>query len=604
VKKIELLSPARNAESGIAAISCGADAVYIGAPRFGARAAAGNSIEDIEQLCNFAHRYYARVYVTLNTILYDQELSEAQNIINQLYNIGVDALIIQDMSLMQMSLPPIPLFASTQTHNYDIERIKFLEDSGIQRVILARELSIKQITEISQACKVELESFVHGALCVSLSGQCYMSQAVTGRSANRGECAQLCRSAYSLFDENQKLLAKDKHLLSLKDLNLSEYLLDMMNAGITSFKIEGRLKDLAYVKNITSFYRQKLDAILNTTNQYSKASSGATRFFFTPDPEKSFSRGYTSYFINGRQKDIASFNTPKAIGKAVAKVNSCDKGSLQLSVYETIAPGDGLCFFDKGQLTGFMANKLSNNILYPNKANITIAPGTLLYRNGDKKFREMMEKPVSERKIGVSFNIDIQDNTVTLTAIDEDQNSATYQQTCLATKAQNAAFAHENIRRQLSKTGNSVFTVIQIDISPDFDIFLTASFLNALRRETLNTLENNRINNRPILKAGERKCGTYFQSELSYKANVSNKLAEVFYQKCGVKSIEPAFELQTNYRDKTVMTTRHCLRFELGKCLKGKAFGNATNWYLEDNNHKYELAFDCENCNMNIILKK
>ena len=327
---LELLAPARDLECGLAAVNHGADAVYIGAPKFGARAAAGNSLEDIAMLITYAHKYWARVYITLNTILYDDELHEALNLIKRLYDAGADALIIQDMGLLELGLPPLPLFASTQTHNYDVEKIRFLERVGIQRVILARELSLRQIREIRQGTKIDLEFFVHGALCLSFSGLCYFSQVAKGRSANRGECAQMCRLPYTLTDGRGNVLAENQHVLSLKDLNLSAYLADLVDAGVTSFKIEGRLKETPYVKNITAFYRSKLDELIEGRDSFCCSSSGKTTFFFEADPEKTFSRGTTDYFIRGRSQEIVSLHTPKSVGKLIGSVESIDTESFTL----------------------------------------------------------------------------------------------------------------------------------------------------------------------------------------------------------------------------------------------------------------------------------
>ncbi len=390
MQTVELLSPAKNATFGIEAINHGADAVYIGAPKFGARSAAGNSMQDIESLINYAHKFNARIYIALNTILKGNELPEAQQLIRNLYNVGADAIIIQDMGILQLDLPPIALHASTQTDNRTVEKVDFLEKAGFSQVVLARELSLEQIKNISSRTSVPLEVFVHGALCVSYSGQCYISQSLGKRSANRGECAQYCRLPYNLIDAEGKTILADKHLLSLKDLNLSNYLTDLIDAGVYSFKIEGRLKDLDYVKNVTAFYRQRLDEILSTSKTKKKSSSGNIFYFFEPNPEKTFHRGSTCYFLHGRTEDtIASFDTPKSTGEYIGKINDVTKNYFTISknkLSPTLHNGDGLCFINKrGEFCGFRLNKVEENRLYPAQMPM-IDKNTTVYRNLDYEF--------------------------------------------------------------------------------------------------------------------------------------------------------------------------------------------------------------------------
>ena len=391
-KKIELLAPAKNLEYGREAINHGADAVYIGAPAFGARSAATNTISDIESLVNYSHLFGSKVFATVNTILFDNELEDAVQMIRQLYNIGVDALIIQDVGLLECDLPPIELHASTQCHNATIERVKFMESVGFARAILARETSLEQMREIRQATTLDLEAFVHGALCVSYSGQCYMSQYLNGRSGNRGCCSQPCRSMYDLYTEDNRMIIKNKHLLSLRDFSAADHLREMMEAGITSFKIEGRLKDITYVKNITAYYRQLLDNMLSGS---SKASSGHCTFHFVPDPERTFNRGYTDYFLTGRHP-MASLSTQKSIGKTVAKVSRVEHNALVINSKEPLMAGDGLCFFDsKGCLQGFFVNAVQGSRIIPNRMpNIT--SGALLWRNHDQKFEKQLHGECSE----------------------------------------------------------------------------------------------------------------------------------------------------------------------------------------------------------------
>jgi 23S rRNA 5-hydroxycytidine C2501 synthase len=598
-QKLELLSPARNAEFGKAAINCGADAVYIGASRFGARSAAGNPVNEIESLCRYAHQYHARVFAAVNTILYNNEIEEVRKLIYQLYEAGVDALIIQDMGLLELDLPPIALHASTQTHNYDIDRIAFLDKAGFSRIILARELSLKQIKTIRSQTTAELECFVHGALCVSLSGQCYMSQYIGGRSANRGECAQPCRSLYSLQDENGQYILRNKHLLSLKDLNLSEHLSELADAGACSFKIEGRLKDLAYVKNITAFYRQKLDLLMNGNSQYARTSSGTTHFLFEPDPQRSFSRGFTSYLLTGQRDKIASFDTPKSIGKPVAKVKSINSEGITAEIYEELIAGDGLCFFRNDQLEGFLLNKAESNQIIPNRIPENLPAGTLLYRNADKRFRELMEQDVAQRSIAVNLFFSETENGFTLHAIDEDGTEVSVQKDCEKTPARNPGALTATIDKQLRKSGDTCFSVAEIETGNTGQYFFATSWLNNLRRECLLLLEEKRLQIHKPLPRREMENPIYPNKTVDYQANISNRFAEQFYLKHGVTQIKPAFELEKEKaRNLTLMTTPHCLRFETGRCAKTNGNLSPPAWTLSDNRRSFSLEFDCQRCMM------
>ena len=425
-RKIELLAPARNLECGIEAINHGADAVYIGAPKFGARAAAVNSLEDIAALVEYAHLYNARIYVTVNTILKEEELKETEEMIRELYRIGVDALIVQDMAIAKLELPPIPLHASTQMDNRTVDKVRFLRDAGFRQVVLARELSLREIGKIYEACPdIPLEVFVHGALCVSYSGQCYVSQACFGRSANRGECAQFCRLPFSLVDAEGKMIAKDKHLLSLKDLNQSEELEALLDAGASSLKIEGRLKDVSYVKNVTAAYRQKLDAIFARRKEYTRASSGKCRFDFKPQLDKSFSRGFTHYFLHGRSKDIFSFDTPKSLGEEMGTMKESRGNYLTVAGVKSFNNGDGVCYLDEqGRLQGLRINRVDGNKLYPQEMP-RIKPRTMLYRNFDQEFERILARKSSERKIAVCILLAENNFGFSLTMTDEDDNSVT-----------------------------------------------------------------------------------------------------------------------------------------------------------------------------------
>lgn len=460
-RKIELLAPARNLECGIEAVNHGADAVYIGAPKFGARAAATNSMDDIGLLTDYAHLYGVRIYVTVNTILKDEELKETEAMIWELYRRGVDALIVQDMGLTQLHLPPIPLHASTQMDNRTAEKVRFLTEAGFRQVVLARELSLNEIAAIHKACPdTPLEVFVHGALCVSYSGQCYASQACFGRSANRGECAQFCRLPFSLVDADGRVVVKDKHLLSLKDMNRLDMLEQLLDAGVTSLKIEGRLKDAAYVKNVTAAYRQRLDAILKRRQEYTRASSGTCRFDFQPQPEKSFSRGFTHYFLEGRGEDITSFDTPKSLGEAMGTLKEQRGGWVSVAGVKPFHNGDGVCYLDEqGRLQGFRINRVEGNKLFPAGNVPRIRPRTPLFRNQDQEFERILARKSAERKIGIRMKLEENRFGFSLTAEDEDDNRVTL--TFAHAKERARTPQIENLRTQLAKLGGTPYELTE-----------------------------------------------------------------------------------------------------------------------------------------------
>ncbi len=599
-RKIELLAPAKNLECGIEAIRHGADAVYIGAPQFSARAAAGNSIEDIQILCDFAHQYFAKVYVALNTILYDSELSAVERLIQQLYDAGTDALIIQDMGILQMNLPPIPLHSSTQNDNRDAEKIKFLEDAGFSQVVLARELSLNQIKEIAEQTSVPLEVFIHGALCVSYSGQCYLSQALSGRSANRGACAQYCRLPYTLQDAEGKTPASGNHLLSLKDLNQTKNIELLLDAGVSSLKIEGRLKELSYVKNITAHYRQKLDEIIERRPEYQRASSGKSTHFFVPNPEKSFNRGFTDYFISGERQDIASFNTPKSLGEVVGTVKDLQSKFFTLVKSNHIHNGDGLCFLnEKGELQGFRVNRVEENKIFPAEMP-RLKAGITLYRNYDHEFEKMLSKPSAERKISVSLRFEETTDGFRLTATDEDGCSATCSEPWkkeIANKNQS-----ENISSQLSKLGNTTFELTGLQVNLSGNWFIPSSYLSELRRKTVEALMLSRAETRPV-KHSKIKSTTHAfpRKHLSYLGNVSNRYAREFYKSHGVTQINSAFEL-SSLSYVPLMFTKHCIRYSLGYCLKWQETKSNLKepLYLLSNQTRLKLEFNCKDCEMKI----
>ncbi|MBW9279218.1 U32 family peptidase [Bacteroides fragilis] len=601
-RKIELLAPAKNLECGMAAIDHGADAVYIGAPKFGARAAAVNSLEDIAALVEYAHLYNVRIYVTVNTILKDEELKETEEMIWTLYRVGVDALIVQDMGITGLKLPPIPLHASTQMDNRTVEKVRFLADAGFRQVVLARELSLREIGKIHEACPdVPLEIFVHGALCVSYSGQCYVSQACFGRSANRGECAQFCRLPFSLVDSNDRVIAKDKHLLSLKDLNQSEELEALLDAGASSFKIEGRLKDVSYVKNVTAAYRQKLDAILARRKEYVRASSGSCRYAFKPQLDKSFSRGFTHYFLHGRTRDVFSFDTPKSLGEEMGTMKEARGNYLTVAGLKSFNNGDGVCYIDEqGKLQGFRINRVEGNKLYPQEMP-RIKPRTVLYRNFDQEFEKTLARRSSERKIGVSVRLADTAFGFALMLTDEDDNSVTLS---LAREKEPARTPQEeNLKTQLAKFGNTPFEALRVDIDFTENWFLPASVLADFRRQAIEKLiAARRINYRRELAVLRPTTHAFPQTTLTYLGNVMNARAASFYAGHGVASIAPAFE-QTPVEKAVLMFCKHCLRYSMGWCpvhQRERSPYREPYYLVSTDGKRFRLEFDCRNCQMKV----
>lgn len=601
-RKIELLAPAKNLECGIEAINHGADAVYIGAPKFGARAAAVNSLDDIAALVEHAHLYNARIYVTVNTILREEELKETEEMIGELYRIGVDALIVQDMAITQLNLPPIPLHASTQMDNRTADKVKFLADTGFRQVVLARELSLREISKIHEACPdTALEVFVHGALCVSYSGQCYVSQACFGRSANRGECAQFCRLPFSLVDADGKTIVKDKHLLSLKDLNQSEELEALLDVGVTSLKIEGRLKDVSYVKNVTAAYRQKLDTIFSRRKEYVRASSGSCRFEFKPQLDKSFSRGFTHYFLKGRSKDIFSFDTPKSLGEEMGTMKEVRGNYLTVAGLKSFNNGDGVCYIDEqGRLQGFRINRVDGNKLYPQEMP-RIKPRTVLYRNFDQEFERVLARKSSERKIAVSILLAENNFGFSLTLTDEDDNSVTL--TLPRDKELARTPQEDNLRNQLSKLGNTPFEAMRIDIDLTGNWFIPASVLADLRRQVVDKLiAARRMTYHRELTVLKPTTHAYPQQTLSYLGNVMNTRAASFYQDHGVKDIEPAYEKQA-VEEAVLMFCKHCLRYSMGWCpvhQRERSPYKEPYYLVGTDGKRFRLSFDCKICQMKV----
>ena len=605
-KKVEILSPAKNLVQGMAAINAGADAVYIGAPQFGARSNATNSIEDIEELVRYAHLFKAQVFVVVNTILYDHELEDCKKLIHQLYAIGVDALIVQDMAVLEMDLPPIVIHASTQANNRDPKHVKFLKDAGMKRVVLARELNLDQIRDISNATDVELEFFVSGALCVSFSGNCYMSIANGERSANRGSCAQNCRLPYNLIDGTGKTLIANSHLLSIKDLDLSDQLPNLIEAGITSFKIEGRLKDMVYVKNNTSYLRKKLDAFLENNEKFQKASSGRTFYNFEAEMDRSFNRGYTDYFVNKRTEKIGSWESPKSQGQLIGKLIEVKANGYVIENSDLLNNGDGLYFINEnGEPDGAQVNIIINNIVVPNTFK-PLKPGTIIYRNSDANFNRLVERDDSAiRKIGVALKFTETNDGFKLLANDEDGHES--ESSFLSEKelAKNEESTTPNIKKNLSKTGNTPFIVDEVDVEFSNNWFLPISKINEIRRIVLEQLIEIRVKEYHREEFQITKTNhPYPVSQLDFTYNVSNQLARQFYKRHGVTEIEKAFELQWDPGKSRVMTTKYCVKYELGKCARFQRDSMGEKVVepltLKHGEVEYKLKFNCKPCEMEI----
>ncbi len=612
-RSIELLAPARNLECGIEAVNHGADAVYIGASRFGARSSAGNTVEDIARLVEYAHVFRVRVYVTVNTILKDDELVDTERLIWQLYRVGVDALIVQDVALLDMDLPPIPLHASTQMDNRTLEKVGWLSGLGFQQVVLARELSVEEINRIHQVCPVPLEVFVHGALCVSFSGQCYVSQHCFGRSANRGECAQFCRLKFDMVDSDGRVIEQGRHLLSLKDMNRSGELEELLDAGVSSFKIEGRLKDVSYVKNVTAYYRRRLDEILKRRPEFRRASSGEARLLFEPCVEKSFNRGFTRYYLHGRTRDVLSPDTPKSIGERVGTVKEVRKDCLVVSGVSRFANGDGLCFFDEQRrLQGFRINRGENNRLYLTDMP-AVKPHTVLYRNFDQDFERMLSRPSAERKMKASWCLAEVPAGYVLTLTDEDGVRATRFFESVHEEARTSQA--DRIRSQLMKTGNTPFLVTGVELRLSGERFIPSSLLAEWRRTLIESLLVARRVNYPysyrnlpteFTRLQEKKIkelpeGT--NPRLTYLANVMNRKAEEVYRRMGAVSVEPALECREP-SGAVLMFCKHCLRYTMGWCPRQNREQSPFRepYYLvAADGRRFRLVFDCRNCQMKVV---
>lgn len=619
MRKLELLAPAKDLKCGIAAIDCGADAVYIGAARFGARQAVGNSIDDINELCEYAHKFGCKVYVTVNTIIYDNELEDTQKLLNELGRIGVDAILVQDMGITKLQLPQnVALHASTQTDNRSAEKVEWLARHNFDRVVLARELSLEEIRNIHRRVpQTELEVFVHGALCVSFSGVCYASEYCFGRSANRGACAQFCRMKFDLTDKDGNEIINQAHLLSLKDMCRIDSLEQLADAGVTSFKIEGRLKDINYVRNVTAAYNKQLNEIISRRgSEYERASSGVCDIRFTPNLNKTFNRGFTDYFLNGRTSDLASFYTPKAMGEYVGKVKEIRGNSFNVAGTTSFANGDGLCFINSNnELEGFRINRAEGNRLFPLRMPRGLRKGIALYRNSDQLFEKELNGDNGQRKLGIRINIKASAEGLHIEAKTCDEKlHINLQKDISLEKAQKSQV--DNIKRQISKFGNTIFTVEDVIVEPtDFPWFIPNSILAEIRRQAtdelmgrLSEMSENQKDTKTKDQAqqlpdnGKVSFHSISSYQQPYMYNIANRLAHSFYEQEGMSDITPAFEIKKP-SSPLVMQCRYCLRHELGQCKKSHKQSGLLKEPLHlrlADGRTFRLEFDCKKCQMNI----
>lgn len=597
LRHIELLAPAKDLQSAIDAVDCGADAVYIGAARFGARYAATNSVEDIARAAEYAHRFGAKVYATLNTLIFDDEIEAAKAQAEELVTAGVDALIIQDMAYCRMGLD-IPLHASTQTACSSAQQVQFFEQVGFARAILERNLSGAQIAEIGKSCAVELEAFIHGAICVCHSGRCFLSRSMSERSGNRGQCSQPCRLPYDLTDGAGTIYIKGKHLLSVTDLDLSERIGELIDAGINSFKIEGRLKDRVYLRNIVSHYRRLLDSHLALRSDCVRASAGRSVVEFTPNPAKSFTRGGGVYLFDGKRSGVASFDTPKALGERLGRVTKICGSRFMVDSGSEVATGDGLCFIADGEAVGTAVNKVEGRWITPNRID-GIKVGTELYRNFDRLFSTAVERSRVRRAIDATIEISFTPQSITATATDCTGISASVTIECKTDEAKNSEKMLQTIVQQLSKSGDTIFNIT--DVTATDVRFVPASALAQLRRELLAQLERARVESLPARVAFvENPNALYHSQRLTEQENVTNRLSRSFYTDHGVKSISAGLDLSQSTAGCRVMITDYCIRREIGQCLLKKPTIKGE-LYLERGRKRYKLTFDCKACQMSLI---
>ena len=618
--KIELLSPAKDAEVGMAAISHGADAVYIGGPDFGAREKASNSIHDIERLCRHAALYDAKVYVTLNTLLYDNELERARRIAHDCWNAGVDALIIQDMKLLQLDLPPIPLHASTQCDNMTVDKVQLLERLGFGQVVLGRELSIREIRDIRQQTTVPLEFFVHGSLCVSHSGRCYLSQHIGNRSANRGACAQPCRLPWDLLDADGKVLVKNRHLLCLKDLNNSAHLEELMDAGITSFKIEGRLKDADYVKNVTAYYRQKIDEILSRRAEYGQASSGHCAYTFEVNPEKSFNRGFTDYFIHGRQKGIGSPFTPKSMGETIGEVVWCNPLRMEICTDKTLHNGDGLCFLNENnELVGLRADVVNGKTVSCNRPH-GAHRGAKIYRNYDLEWQKQVEASTGNRKIDIALTLTETDYGYELKAQlpteqlpteqlpteqlpTEQLPTANCQLPTEKISATNPEKATENIRKKALQWGDTPFNPVSLELDFKEPRLIPASVIGEMKRQLVEKLKE------ALIVCHQPHRSTRKMIEESPKESpqlptpncqLSTANSQLSTPNCQLPTPNSQLPTSPDEIPNVLMTCHHCIRYANGMCSK-ETGQKATPLFIRNGANTFRLEFDCKHCVMQVL---
>lgn len=599
-RKIELLAPARDFAAAVAAVDYGADAVYMGGARFGARQAAGNATEQIARAVEYAHRYGVRIHATLNTLLWDDELGEAERQARELIAAGVDALIVQDMALRRMNLP-VELHASTQMCNRTPEGARFLSEAGFARVILERNLTLDEIRAICRATTAEVECFVHGAICVGYSGRCFLSRSMSARSGNRGACSQPCRLTYDLTDGRGRTYLQGRHLLSVRDLNLSEHLGELIDAGVSSFKIEGRLKDLTYIRNVVAYYRRAVDEALAARSQLQRASVGESRPDFDPDPSKSFTRGESEYFFAGKCAGVASFDTPKAVGERIGRVVRVERNAFRLESPEGVrlAPGDGICFRSEAGFVGTNVNAVEGARIVPNRME-GIRPGAEVYRNYDRLFTLRVERSRTRRVIPATARVETREDGVRITFTDCEGFSAAAERRVALDAARNPEANAASLRQQAARSGDTIFEVRDVELH-GAERFVPASLLAELRREGLDRLLAARMARRfehRILP--ENSAARYLSEQLTAEENVTNRLAEAFYRDHGVQRIERGLDLAPTTVGHPVMRTSYCIRREIGECLKEHPRLRGELW-LERGRHRYRLEFDCVRCEMSLV---
>ena len=598
VKPVELLAPAKDCASAIVAVDSGADAVYIGGARFGARQAAGNRTEEIARAAEYAHRFGVRVHATLNTLLWDSELEDAERQARELIDAGVDALIVQDMALRRMNLP-VELHASTQVSVRTPEAARFFGQAGFARVILERALSLDEIRAICAATDAEVECFVHGAICVGYSGRCFLSRSLSGRSGNRGACSQPCRLPWDLTDGKGRVYFKSKHLLSVRDMNLSARIGELLDAGVSSFKIEGRLKDTGYIRNVVAAYRRAVDEALATRPELRRSSVGESRPDFVPDPSKSFTRGESEYFFDGRRAGVASFDTPKSVGERLGRVVQVEGPAFRLDRATDAAPGDGICFLRDGELVGTRINAAEGGRILPNRSE-GIAPGTEIFRNYDHRFNKLLAASRMRRTIAAAAHFCASADGVRLTYTDCEGVRAEVSRSVALDAAKNPETNAASIRAQMAKSGDTIFRITTTEVCGG-EFFVPASLVAELRREALDRLLQARsAQPRRHRILPENPAARYPSERIAAEENVTNSLAEAFYRDHGVRHFEAPLELAASFAGARVMRSAYCIRREIGECLREhpRLRGDL---FLERGSQRYRLEFDCAHCEMNLI---